>query len=423
MFFNWPLFRRLTYRALFGSRATHLRLTAKRARVLLAFYPIFAIMQLFTRLCWLLDPLFGAPHARRRRGGATENGGAAANGCEAGPTAGAADSVDAVGGRAPRNQRPLFILGNFRSGTTFLFRTLARDTRNFAAMKTWEIYLAPTRIQRLLYRGILAVDRCIGAPLMRALRRFDSENLGAVQFHKVGLWEPEEDEGLLLYPFAGLFVWFFFPYRHAVRQFIRYDERVPPRLKRRLDEYYAACIDKHLASHPKSANYLAKNPSLCGKIRSVLRLYPNARFVFLQRDVVAQYRSQMSWLSFAFGYFADPLERYPFQRFALEMAAYWSDHALGVLSNLPDDRVCFVRMEELVERPKEVIEDIYRRLGYEVSESFRKELDRQEERARRHRPNATVDIGDLSVTEDEIRSTLSTEAFEEQRRLRNAWIH
>lgn len=422
MFFNWPLVRRLSHRALFRSRGTHLRLTAKRVRVLLAFYPIFAFMQLFTRICWFLDPLFEDPRRPPRataRGSANDAVDRHPTDHSGSPDKAASNTRDA----GPRNPRPLFILGNFRSGTTFLFRTLARDTRNFAAMKTWEIYLAPTRIQRLLYRGILTVDRSIGAPLMKWLRRFDSENLGAVEFHKVGLWEPEEDEGLLLYPFAGLFIWFFFPYRHAVRRFIRYDERVPPRLKRRLDDYYAACIEKHMAAHPKSTNYLAKNPSLCGKIRSVLRLYPNARFVFLQRDAVAQFRSQMSWLSFAFGYFSDPLERYPFQRFALDMAAYWSDHALNALAGLPDDRVCFVRMEELVERPKRVIEDIYRRLGYDVSESFREELDRQEERARRHRQNETVDVGELSVTEDEIRSALSTKAFEEQRRLRNAWIH
>ena len=388
MYFNWPLFRTVVTRGLFHSRRTHLRLTAKRIKVLVLFFPLFAFMQLFTRISWACDSLLGDRRSAQ-----------------------------------PSEHRPLFILGNFRSGTTFLYRTLAKDTENFAAMKTWEIYLAPTRIQRMLYRGILAVDAAFGAPILRALRRFDSEQLGAVEFHKVGLWEAEEDEGLLLYPWAGLFVWFFFPYRHAVRDFIRYDERVTPRLRRRLDRYYAACIEKHLASHPESRYYLAKNPSFCGKVQMLRRLYPNARFVFLQRDPVAQFRSQMSWLAFAWDYFADPMERYPFQRFALRMAEYWTSHAVESLSTLPADRVCFVRMEELVASPKKTIEDLYRRLGYELSPEFAEVIAERDAAARRHRQNETVELAELSITEDEIRGALTTDAFERQRRTRNAWIH
>jgi hypothetical protein len=420
MYFNWSLFRRVTYVSLFRSRGTHLRLTAKRIRVLLAFYPLFTFMQLFTRFCWFLDTLFfGSTRGRGRL--RTESPSPARNSSPERPVQsyGANGNVPDPDGR----RRPLFILGNFRSGTTFLFRALARDTANFTAMKTWEIYLAPTISQRRLYRGVLMVDRLIGSPLRRALERYDRRALGAVRFHKVGLWEPEEDEGLLLYPWAGLFVWFFFPYRHAVRHFIRYDEAMPARRARRIERFYRACIEKHLQSHRESLHYLAKNPAFCGKVQALLRLYPNARFVYLERDPVAQFRSQMSWLSFAWHYFSDPLEQYPFERFALNMAAHWRQHATETLAKLPEDRVCFVKFDDLVSSPKATIRDIYRRLGYPLNREFEAVLDAEQDRARDHRRNRTAKLRNLSVSEAEIRETLPSLGNESERRLRNACLY
>ena len=41
-------------------------------------------------------------------------------------------------------EKPLFILGNLRSGSTFLHRLLSRDTETFTSLTTWDIYLTPS---------------------------------------------------------------------------------------------------------------------------------------------------------------------------------------------------------------------------------------------------------------------------------------
>jgi hypothetical protein len=48
------------------------------------------------------------------------------------------------GYRKQKVERPLFILGNFRSGSTFLHRLLSRDRHNFTSLTTWDIYLCPS---------------------------------------------------------------------------------------------------------------------------------------------------------------------------------------------------------------------------------------------------------------------------------------
>ena len=49
--------------------------------------------------------------------------------------------------------KPLFIVGIPRSGTTFLHRTLSQDSDKFTTFQLWEFLLAPSITQKLLLRG------------------------------------------------------------------------------------------------------------------------------------------------------------------------------------------------------------------------------------------------------------------------------
>ena len=105
-------------------------LSLRRAFFLLIVYPLFLAVQLLHWLGFLLDELL-FPHYRKT----------------------------AV-------QRPVFITGIPRSGTTFVHRTLAKDPR-FTSLSTWEALIAPSITQRKILRALAAADRRIGAPLRR----------------------------------------------------------------------------------------------------------------------------------------------------------------------------------------------------------------------------------------------------------------
>ena len=48
-------------------------------------------------------------------------------------------------------RNPVFIVAAPRSGTTYLFHTLAKDQTTFTAFKLWEIILAPSIIQKYFF--------------------------------------------------------------------------------------------------------------------------------------------------------------------------------------------------------------------------------------------------------------------------------
>ena len=94
--------------------------------------------------------------------------------------------------------RPVFVLGNPRSGTTFLHRFLL-ETDQLAAFELWEMLFPAVSARKVLGRGI---DRL--AALSPA--RYHSEAA-----HQTGLRDVETDDALALFRFVdGAFVWSYF---------------------------------------------------------------------------------------------------------------------------------------------------------------------------------------------------------------------
>lgn len=392
------LFRHLR-RSFAGTSGTHFRLTGKRLRTLAVFLVAFPVMHLAALLGFLLDDVL-FPEYRKV-------------------------PVD----------RPIFILGNFRSGSTFLHRLLALDEAMFSSFRTWEIYLAPSISQRKFFRGVLLVDRLFGRPLRRAIIRRESAVFEKVELHRVGLNDAEEDEGIFLYMWAGLFVWFFFPVPPSEIPFIHFERDVSPNEKRKMMRFYIECVRRHLyADHapagrfrqgrrgirhvttlaggrpratgdpkpervaiPDSAVgrpdrvlrprvFLSKNPSFSPKLPTLLRAFPDARFIYLARDPSAMVPSEIAWLAFTWGYFSSPREPYPFVESICDMAGHWFDSPLRILERLPREQRIILRFEDLVIHPDRAVREIYSRFGLNLTDDAAR---RMATAARRPRETST----------------------------------
>ena len=162
MYPNFRLFWRTTYRSLFHSQNTPAHLTRKRIIFLLLFYAVWPIGQLIHWCCFLLDDFLFPGH------------------------------------KTQRIEKPLFILGNLRSGSTFLHRLLSRDSETFTSLTIWDIYLTPSVTQKKLTQFFSRLDKKLGGHLHRLLYKFDRRTLGQIKIHRISFFQPEEDENILL---------------------------------------------------------------------------------------------------------------------------------------------------------------------------------------------------------------------------------
>ena len=350
MTFNYRLFVKQLFFSVFKTRNTNARLTPKRVRVLALFSILFPFFWSFGMFCLLLDHLlFG-------------------------------------GFRRQEIKKPVFILGNFRSGSTLLHRLLSRDSYNFITIKSWEIYAAPSISQRKFFRGLKLFERLFGSPFLNRLKSWEERELKQIKIHRTGIWEPEEDEGLFLYIWYSLFVWFFFPDALESARIHHFDEAYSGPVKRRFMRFYRACIKRHLYAHlpskarpPKrcpskrrpSKLYLTKNPSLTGRVDALLTHFPDAKIIYLVRNPLDTVSSQMGWFSFTWHYFADPVERYPFQKLLLDMAHHWYHYPPKRLEQEPEERYAVVTFDQLTQNLEEVVTDIYHRFDLELTDAFR----------------------------------------------------
>ena len=336
MFFDYATFLTHITRALFRTRGTPRRLSLGRFRFFAIFALLFPFCQITTWIGFALDYIL-FPGFRR---------------------------VDL-------RSRTLFIVGNFRSGSTFLHRLLSEDGSRFTALASWEIYAAPSVVQRKFYRGLRIVDSFFGSPLYRRVQRWDRRGLQKIPFHSVSVWKPEEDVGLLFYCWYSLFSWFFFPDWEQARKLVDF-KSLPTPTRRRIVRFYSECIKRHLYAHDPDLIFVSKNPSFTPMIDDLSRYIPDSRFVALIRHPIDTYVSTLGWLNFAWNVFADPIERYSFVEEVAEMVVRWFD----VLATIPEEIRCrLLRFDSLVDSPLGSIETIYQFVGSKLSLSRRVKLE------------------------------------------------
>jgi len=326
--YNIHLFLRTAVRSFINTDNTHARLEHKRLVFILLFYSVWPCWALFTGLCfWLDDLLF--PAYRQQ-------------------------PVDS----------PLFILGNFRSGSTFLHRLLSRDKGNFTSLRTWDIFITPSIAQRKIARLFAEIDSHFGDPLRKLMIAIDRRSLGRVNFHHTSFFEPEEDENILLHIWSTFFVGVMFPFLDELPPYQFFDDAIPEHERKRIMQFYRGCIQRHLYATGGKKHFVSKNPAFSAKIETLMDIFPDARIIYLARNPLDMLPSTVSWLSYAWHIFNVPLEKYPHRREILDFTQYWYRHPLDYLDRNPSQNKMILLYDDLIQKPEETIRSFYHRFGF-----------------------------------------------------------
>lgn len=366
MMYNFRLFWRMAYRSFFQSKGTYGQLTPRRFAFILLFYSVWPAWSVFTWLCFHLDDLLFPAYKQQPL------------------------------------EKPLFILGNFRSGSTFLHRLLSRDSATFTSLRTWDIFLMPSITQRMLFRGLARIDRVFGGPLVKLLKSLDQRSLGQVRIHKISLFEPEEDENILLHAWSTFFVSLLFPFLDDLPPYQFFDDALPAAEKQRIMGFYRSCLQRHLYATGGKHYFVAKNPAFSAKIETLLEFFPDARILYLARNPLDMLPSTISWLSYAWHVFSQPPEKYLYRDEVLALTKYWYRHPLAVLDKNPSPRHLILNYEDLIRYPEQVIRNFYEQFGYSESSGLEQIIDEAIEETRTHHSDHVYNYEEMGFSHEEI---------------------
>jgi len=333
MMFDFRLFWRMSVRSFWHSAGTYGPLKPDRFLFLLFFYPIWGCLLLLGWIGFLADEVLFAAY------------------------------------RKQPIEKPLFIVSNFRSGSTFVQRTLARDSATFSSVTTGGIYLTPSITQHRVGQLLAQLDRFLGRPFEKWIRQLDRLSLGQLRIHHFGLFDPEEDEHFLFYAWSTLLAVFAFPYLEELPPYAFFDQAIPKGRRDRIMRFYLSCVRRHLYANG-GRHYLAKNPLFSAKIESLLETFPDARILYLVRSPLETLPSTISMFAYLWGLFSKKPEKYPHCEAILGWAKYWYDHPLEVIDRDTSGRCLIMRYEDLIRSPDEAFRAIYSAFGYPETENL-----------------------------------------------------
>ena len=245
-------------------------------------------------------------------------------------------------------QPPLFILGHWRSGTTFLHELMIRDPEH----NYFTTYQCFTPHHFVLSQKW--VVPCIG---IFVPERRPMDNMAA------GWERPMEDEfALQSLGVPTPYLSTMFPNRgEAYPEYLTLRDLTPRQRETWKHELLQFC--KRVALRD-TRRIVIKSPAHTARVKTLLEMFPDAKFIHIARDPYALYRSTLSlWrsLNSEEGLQAVRGDEW-LQEFVLDSLERMYDAYLADRELLSENQLVELRYEELIEDPKSQLRGIYERL-------------------------------------------------------------
>lgn len=301
--------------------------------------------------------------------------------------------------------RPIFILGNPRSGTTFLHRLLL-GAGSMSAMELWEMMLPAITARKALGQVV---------PRMSAI---NPAQYHASDAHETSLRGIETDDlAWLFHSLDGPFAWAYFSAWHdtwgtdsAQRAFAVGDVEGDDD---RFFSFFEKVWKKSLYLSGKS-RMLVKSSMLTFRIPAILRRYPDAKLLYVVRDPVETIPSGMSLLTDALQNAFDIDHRttasdrnhWLDNLYRVSVALFRDFHGRYVAGEIPADSLLIVRYPDLIENLEQTMSDILEFIDVAATEEFRQEVRGQAAKQRAHNSSHTYSAERFGLTEQRIRHDL-----------------
>lgn len=244
------------------------------------------------------------------------------------------------------NDEPVFILGHWRSGTTFLHNLMVRDTEQFAY---------PTTYQATFPHTFLTTERIIP----RYAERFTPETR-RIDNMAFRLDLPQEDEFALCNA-TGYSSLLGMVFPHRAKHYERYiDMRTVPEAEIVRWKDAMRWFMRKLSYRNPGRTIVLKSPPHTARIRLLLELFPKARFIHIARNPYAIFQScrhmydTMVWHTYLQQPDTSSIDAGILRRYAMMYDAYFEDRAL-----IPSSQLYELHFEDLRREPIGQLRAIY----------------------------------------------------------------
>jgi len=256
-------------------------------------------------------------------------------------------------------QDPIFIIGHYRTGTTYLMTLMAYDKSKGYVSNT-EAYAT------LLYLGFPKLTKLIISASLPDVRPMDNVIMGAE--------EPTEEEYCIgTFSKYGYYTGFIFPRNFDLYTRYLTFEGMPKHLKRWKKKYYY--LVQMLTLGHKGKQLFLKNPSNSYRIKAILEMFPNAKFIHTYRDPYKVYSSTVKFFDEVFGIYT--LQKWDEEKMKTDILENYKllyecqDRDLHLI---PEDRIYHLKYEDFIKNPSEKMGEMYRHLKLDGWDQYKADI-------------------------------------------------
>ena len=252
---------------------------------------------------------------------------------------------------------PLFIIGHWRSGTTHLHNLICLDER--AGYSTTFQTVFPNLLFGF-HRPLLWLMNLV----MPSTRPVDNVKLNARN--------PQEEEfGLANVTEMSYYHWWYFPadWDDITEKYLTL-ENLPTKQKERWKKIYRHYIKRALIREGK-AWFVSKNPPNTARIKILLEMFPDARFVYIQRNPYEVYVSTQRF----FSAILQPLQlqsitEADFNAHILDVYCKMYDAYQAQKALIPPNRLVEIKYEDFIQKETSYLRFIYSQLEIKLPEAL-----------------------------------------------------
>ena len=299
-------------------------------------------------------------------------------------------------------KNPVFIISNPRSGTTYLHSLICLDEERFTYFMLYHTFFPSI----LFYRFILVLKK-IDSHLNWTMRRFflwveKKVFSGWQDIHPMGFEQSEEDEGIfvlqMMSPIIGMFCpWF----REIDYPFV--SDNLSEKKKRRMMSFYKNTLQRFSYAWGPDKTILVKNVVSTGRITMLMNTFPDAKIIYPVRSPYKIVPSMTSMFTATWSIIAPKLAKNsPEFRTWGEMIIAFYRHFMDEIDQFDKDKLYPCLYTDLMEKPKELVLDIYRQFDLNVSPEFEKRLDQATNKAKKYQSKHSYSLEEYGYTKEEI---------------------
>jgi len=322
------------------------------------------------------------------------------------------DELLFFGYRNTKIDKPVFIIANPRSGTTYLHRLLCLDEERYSYTLLYHTILPCISLVKLI-QVLGWLDSKVGSPLRNF---FDWLNgvvfAGWKNIHPMGFNQSEEDEGMFVFPLMTPGIFLLIPFINEMDD-SKFMDEMPAHKRKALMQYYVNSLQRFMYATGRNKIFLSKNVMSTGRFQCLIEHFPDAKVVYLIRNPYNVIPSFISMFTAAWkAHSPDVGDDSPEARAWGELGIRYYQYFYEMRAKFPKNQLVTVAYKNLVERPYETVTSIYQQFDMPMSDAFLNRLEEKTKVSRTYKSKHSYSLEQYGLTAKDIHEPLDM-IFEE----------